>query len=112
MEYKLFSSSSRLIFLNLSKNVIKIHCHFSSLYSVLNVFQFVSGQKRHQGFRGKSVLGSLLVISNICHVSVDLVASSENVVNDFAQIPIEVCGGHLLQFLLITKKIIFALEGR
>ena len=105
MEYKLFSSSSGLIFLNFSKNVIKVDSHFSSLYSVFNVFQFVSGQKRHQGFRGKSgdneivkyptflpfaiiitlpVLGSLLVISHISHVSVDLVTSSENVMNNFS----------------------------
>ena len=51
------------------------------------------------------VLGSLLVVANVSHVSVDLVSSSENVVNYFAKVSIKICCGHLLQFVL--SKVLF-----
>ena len=46
------------------------------------------------------VLGSLLVISNVRHISVNLISCSENIVNYCAEVSIKICGCHLLQFVL------------
>ena len=107
----------RFVLLNLAEDVIEVHCHLSSLHSVLDLFQFIGREERHQGLGGEPsdeesegvrvvwcdvlpVLGSLLVVPDVRHVPVDLVGCSKNVVNYFAEVSIKVCSSHLLQFIL------------
>lgn len=87
-------------FLSLSQNFIEVHLNHTLVDLFLHYGCHCRRQNIHQGFRRKPVLGSLFVISNIGHVSEDLIGDSENIVDDFAKICLEVCGGVVKQLCL------------
>jgi len=82
----------------LSQNLIQVQGHALLVNQSFNFgFQFV-GQNSHQSLGGKPVFCSLLVIA-LGHVFEHIVASQIDIMDDLAQVSLEVSGGQVVQVI-------------
>ena len=85
----------------LSQNLVQVQSHcLSGNQAFYFSFQFV-GQNSHQGLGGEPVLGSLLVIT-LGHIFKQIVAGQIDIVNDLAQVLLEVSVGQVLQVVQVV----------
>jgi len=80
----------------LAENLVEIQGHGLFGDEALDFVLQVLGQYSHEGLGGETVLGALLVIT-LRHILEQIVSGKVNVVDDFAQILVEVGVGQVLE---------------
>merc|ERR1719151_457870 len=80
----------------LTKDVVKVKSDALFVDQSFDLSLKISRQDSHQGLGGEPVLGSLLVVT-LGHVSEHGVGGLVDVVDDFAKVGLEVCGGEGLE---------------
>ena len=80
----------------LSQNLVQVQSHGLLVDQGFYFGLEIVGQNTHQSLGGEAVLGALLVIT-LRHVLEQIVAGQVDVVNDLAQVLLEVSVGQVLQ---------------
>ena len=80
----------------LSKDFVQVEGHGLAGDEALNFGLQGGGEDSHQGLGGETVLGALLVVT-LGHIFEHVVAGQIDIVNDLAQVSLEVGGGQVIQ---------------
>merc|ERR1719342_112803 len=81
---------------SLAQDFIQVHGHLVVSDSLLHFGFLVGGQNPHDSLGGKSVLGTLLVVS-LWHIAEHDVGSLVDIVDDLAEVGLEVLGNKILE---------------